>query len=162
MVRYGISLYGMWSIEENKFKQKTIHKNIILKPVLSWYTKVIQVKEIEKNSSVGYGQSYKVSKKTKIALIPIGYYDGYDRKLSNKGTVLIDGKKCNIIGRICMNLTIIDVSKLTTIKPGDIVTLAGKDRKKTITIDDMAKKIKTINYEVTTRINPNIPRLIIK
>ncbi|XOU94895.1 MAG: alanine racemase [Candidatus Kerfeldbacteria bacterium] len=161
MIRYGISLYGLWSIEEKKFRQRYINKNITLKPVLSWYTRVLQVKEIKKNSNIGYGQSYKTKKKTKIAIIPVGYYDGYDRKLSNNAQVLINGKRCSVIGRVCMNLTIIDVSKIPSIKPGDIVILIGKNKGEYISVDDLAKRIGTINYEVTTRINNNIPRLII-
>jgi len=156
LVRSGISIYGLHSIENS-------HKEYLkLKPVLSWLTKIIQIKVIPKNSYVGYGKSFKTKKKTTIALIPIGYWDGYDRKLSNRGQVLIQGKRCNIIGRVCMNLTIIDISKLKSVKTGEIVTLIGQQGKEKITVDELADQINTINYEVVTRINPLINRLLIK
>lgn len=162
IVRYGISLYGMWSIKEDNKIVKDIYKKVTLKPVLSWYTKIIQIKKLEAGSSVGYGQSYKTIKKTRIALIPVGYYDGYDRKLSNIGEVLIKGKRCKVIGKVCMNLTIIDVTKINSLKTGDIVTLIGKNRGQFITANELADKVGTINYEILTRINKIIPRLTTK
>lgn len=156
MVRTGISIYGQYSIG------KILKRSISLKPVLSWHTKIIQVKEIEKNTYVSYNRSFKTNKKTRIALIPIGYWDGYDRKLSNKSFVLIRNKKCKVLGNICMNLTIVDVSDIQKVKTGDIVTLIGQQGRYKITADDLAKICGTINYEILTRINPLIKRIITK
>lgn len=161
MVRVGISLYGLWSIENYSSKVKNIHPKFILRPALSWRTKIIQIKELSSGSTIGYGATYKTSKKIKLALIPVGYWEGYDRKLSNNGEVLVRGYRCPIRGRICMNLTMIDITKVKNAKVGDIVTLIGKDGGQEISVDQIADKTKTINYEVVTRINPLLPRLYI-
>jgi alanine racemase len=93
--------------------------------------------------------------------LPIGYNEGYIRLLSNKGNVLIGGKRCPVIGRVCMNLTIVDVTSVDGVKVGDEVVIIGKQGKQEITADQIAVETKTINYEVVTRINPLIPRIII-
>ncbi|MDP2683844.1 MAG: alanine racemase [bacterium] len=156
LVRSGISIYGLHSIENGH------NEYLKLKPVLSWHTKIIQIKVIPKNTYVGYGNSFKTKRQTTIALIPIGYWDGYDRRLSNKGQVLIQGQRCNIVGRVCMNLTMIDVTRLKSVKTDEIVTLIGQQKNKNITVDELAGQIDTINYEVVTRINPLMKRLLIK
>ncbi|EKD46166.1 MAG: hypothetical protein ACD_68C00123G0001 [uncultured bacterium] len=102
-----------------------------------------------------------MARKTRIAVLPVGYYDGLDRQLSNNGAVLIGGKRFPIIGNICMNMTLIKVSFGQPIKTGDLVTIIGKSGKEQISADDIAHRLKTINYEVVTRLNSTIPRLII-
>lgn len=159
LVRLGISLYGLWSIENNNKKQKKLRLKYNLKPALSWHTKIIQIKELPAKTKIGYGCTYQAKKKMKIALIPVGYWDGYDRKLSNNGEVLISGKQCKICGRVCMNLSIVDVTNLGSVKTGDKVTIIGGVGNHRITAEDLAKKIDTINYEVVTKINPLIPRV---
>ncbi|MBU0613105.1 alanine racemase [Patescibacteria group bacterium] len=161
LVRIGISAYGLWSVENDSINYSELRNKFNLKPALSWYTKIIQIKNINRGRSVGYGRSFKAKQNLKIALIPVGYWDGYDRKLSNIGEVLISGKRCRVIGRICMNLCIIDIGRLKNVRTGDKVTLIGTDGKNTITADELADKINTINYEIVTRINPNLPRIII-
>ena len=146
-------------MEKDGQRVKKLHSKLNLKPALSWHTKIIQLKDIPANHSVGYGCTYKTVKKTKLALIPVGYWEGYDRKLSNYGEVLVQEKKCKIRGRVCMNLTMIDVTHLTKVRVGETVTLLGTDGWQKISAEDMADKIRTINYEVITRINPNIPRI---
>jgi len=158
LVRLGISLYGLWSIENNGTKIKKQYSRFNLKPALAWYSKIIQIKELPAKTSVGYGLSYKTSKKIKIALIPVGYWEGYDRKLSNKGEILIRGHRCKIRGRICMNLTMVDITGLKNVKVGDKVTLIGQDSNQKISADELAEKTDTINYEVITKINPLLPR----
>ena len=108
-----------------------------------------------------YSAGPRTKKKTKIAVLPIGYWDGYDRLLSNSGQVLVHGKHCPIRGRICMNLTMVDVSGLANIKTGDEVVLVGSQGKERIRVEEIAHKTGTINYEVVTRINPLIPRIYI-
>lgn len=153
-VRLGIGLYGLYpSLQIKKM-------NLIkLKPVLSWKTRLIQVRKIPKNTLIGYGGAYQTRCQTRLGIIPVGYWDGLDRKLSNCGQVLFKGKKCAILGRICMNLTMIDLTGLNA-KTGDKVTLIGKQGGAEITADDLAKKINTINYEVVTRVNPQIKRIV--
>ncbi|MFA5134647.1 MAG: alanine racemase [Patescibacteria group bacterium] len=160
LVRIGISLYGLWSVEKDGLPVQILHKNFSLKPVLSWKTRIIQIKEIERGSAIGYGCTYTAKKKLTIAVLPVGYWEGYDRKLSNTGAVLIRGMRCPIRGRICMNLTMVDVSHLKSVRTGDSATLIGKDGPQTITADELAEKVGTINYEIVTRINPLIPRII--
>ncbi|MFA6105107.1 MAG: alanine racemase [Patescibacteria group bacterium] len=154
-VRIGLCSYGL-------YPDKKSRKKINLKPVLSWKTTVIQVKNVKKGTGISYGNTYKMPKNGKIAIIPVGYYDGYDRAWSNKAEVLINGKRCPVRGRVCMNLTMIDVSKLKNCKEGSIVTLIGADGKEEITADDLtALTPETINYEIVTRINPLIRRIVV-
>jgi len=149
-IRFGISLYGL-------HPAKSTENKINLKPALSWYTKVIQIKQIPKGTKVSYGGTFIAKKDMKIAILPVGYFDGYDRSLGNKAYVEIKGHKCAVLGRICMNLTIINVNKIKNIKAGDKVELIGQN----VTADDLGRWANTINYEIVTRINSTIPRIII-
>lgn len=161
LVRLGISIYGFWSSGETKVSASHKNINLNLKPVLTWKTIVAQVKNLPANTPVSYGLTETLTKDSKIAIIPVGYYDGYDRKLSSIGNILIHGQRCKIIGRVCMNMFVVDVSHVQDIKPEDEVVLIGKQGKEKITADEIAKKINTINYEVVTRINPLIKRIIV-
>lgn len=158
MVRLGIGLYGLWPSEENRRLTQKLYPDFYLKPVLTWKTRIIQIKEIPEGSSVGYDRTHCVSKQTRIAIIPVGYWDGYDRRLSNKGTVLINNQKAPIIGRIAMNLAIVDITGLQVLKDHE-VTLLGNH--KGLTADDLAYQCNTINYEIVTRINPLLTRRVI-
>ncbi|MDD4476815.1 MAG: alanine racemase [Patescibacteria group bacterium] len=150
-VRLGLSLYGIHPIK------KSI-KKIRLKPALSWHTKIIQVKDIPTGAKIGYGGTFTVSKPTKIAIIPVGYWDGFDRKFSNRAFVIIKGQKCPIRGRICMNLCMVEI-KNHKIKVGDEAIIIGKGKNKIITAENLAGWAETINYEIIDRINPLIPRI---
>lgn len=158
IVRLGIGLYGLWPSSHLEFLNK---KKIILKPVLRWVTHVAQVKILPANYPVGYGLTYITKKKTKIAVIPQGYSDGLPRYLSNKGKFMIDGKFANIIGRVAMNMIVVDVSSIKNVKEGDEVVVLGSQNKKKITAEDLANVLETINYEAVTSINPFLPRVII-
>ncbi len=153
-IRLGLSLYGLYPDDKSR-------KKIKLNPALAWKTKIIQVKEIPTGAKIGYGGTFVTKMPTKIAIIPVGYWDGYDRKFSNNSWVLIKGKYCPARGRICMNLTMIDVTHIPEIKAGEIVTLIGEDGKSAISADDLAKWAGTINYEIVDRINPLLPRVMI-
>ncbi len=159
MVRLGISMYGLWSSKETKAVAKNKNLELELKPALTWKTIVAQIKNIPSGTPIGYGLSERTSRDSKIAILPIGYYDGYDRKLSNVGNVLIRGKRCKVLGRVCMNMIIIDVTDVEKIELEDEVVLLGRQGKEEITAEDLAGKIGTINYEVVTRINPLIQRI---
>lgn len=158
IVRLGIGLYGMWPSEHLEYLNK---KNITLKPVLRWVTHVAQVKILPANYPVGYGLTYITKKITKIAVIPQGYFDGIPRVMSNNGYVLIKGKKAKILGRVAMNMMVVDVSNIKEVYQDDEVVILGKQGKLEITAEQIAKESNTINYEVTTRINPLLPRVIV-
>ena len=158
LIRLGIGAYGMWPSLHIKF----LYRNRMeLKPVLSWKTKIAQIKIIPAGNTVGYGLTFMVYKKTKIAVIPQGYADGFDRKLSNKGEVLIRGTRCKILGRVAMNMCVVDVSHLPNVKIEDEVVILGSQGGEQISAEEMAEKIDTINYEITTRISALLPRIIV-
>ncbi len=156
-IRLGLGLYGLWPSESSmKFKPA-----IELKPVLSWKSRVLQVKKIKAGETVGYGLSYRATKDAQIATIPVGYFDGYDRKLSNNSAVIIKDKKYPVRGNICMNLLMVELPAETTdIQGGSEVILLGQSDNYTITADELAQKAGTINYEIITRINQQISRLV--
>jgi alanine racemase len=160
MVRLGISMYGLWSSKETKAVAKNKNIDLDLKPVLTWKTIVAQVKTVKSGTPIGYGLTERVSRDSRIAVLPIGYFDGYDRKLSSVGNVLIHGKRCKILGRVCMNIIIVDVTDLEKIELENEVVLLGRQGREEVSAEDLAQKIGTINYEVVTRINSLIPRII--
>jgi alanine racemase len=157
IVRLGIGLYGFWPSDYIEYLYK---KKITLKPVLLWKTKVAQVKIIPAGETIGYGLSYLTKHKTKIAVIPQGYSDGLDRKLSNKGEVLISGKRCKILGRMAMNMFVVDVSYLKQVKAEDEVVIVGTQGKQQITAGEIAETIGTIHYEFVARLSALLPRVV--
>ena len=155
-VRPGIALYGL-------HPSRATQKMGTLYPVLSFKTKVIAVKTFKKGTAIGYGQTYITPRTTTIVTLPVGYFDGFDRGFSNRGQVLVHGVLCPVRGRVCMNLTMVEVPKniALRVKVGDEVVLLGKQKKAYITADDWAKKLDTISYEVVTRLGAHIPRITI-
>lgn len=156
VVRAGISLYGMWPSDEVK------KENINLAPVLSLKSCIVFLKELEKGRVISYGATYETSKNQRIATIPVGYGDGYPRSLSNKGYVLIHGKKAPICGRICMDQFMVDVTDIPEAKEGDIVTLVGKDHGAEITMEDIGDLSGRFNYEFACDLGKRIPRVYVK
>lgn len=156
-VRPGIIQYGMYPSEE-------VDKSIInLKPAMTLKANVILVKEVEKNTSISYGRIFTTQKTSKIATIPIGYADGYTRMLSNKGKVLIHGQYAPVVGRICMDQCMVDVSDLDCeVEVGDEVVLIGSQGDNVITAEDVAQSIGMINYELVCIVGKRIPRAFIK
>jgi len=153
MVRSGISTYGLYpSNEVNK-------DNLILKPAMTIKTRITFVKEVEEGVGVSYNSTYVTKKKTKIATIPVGYADGYPRQLSSKGRVLIHGKSVSIIGRICMDQFMVDVSDIDDVKAGDEVTLVGKDKNEFISVEELSSLAGSFNYEFVCDIGKRIPRV---
>lgn len=157
IVRIGIGLYGMWPSEDIR---KKLQKTIELQPIIKWVTHIAQIKTLAAGHTIGYGLTYTTTKPTKIAIIPQGYSDGYDRGFSNCGEVLIAGKKCRVLGRVAMNMFVADVSKIKNVKTEDEVVLLGEQKGKILTAEELAQKIGTINYEITTRISPLLPKII--
>jgi alanine racemase len=158
IVRTGIGLYGMWPSEDLRERFET--KKFKLKPVLRWVTHIAQIKTVPKNYSIGYGNTCITKKRTKIAVIPQGYSDGYDRGLSNMGEVLIKGKRCRVLGRIAMNMFVVEVTHLKKVKNEDEVVLLGPQGKENISTEEISNYLSTINYEITSRIYPIIPRIV--
>ena len=161
MVRVGIGLYGLWPSSETRVSAKQKGVEMDLRPVLTWKTRIAHIKELPEGSVVSYGCTEKLTARTKIAILPIGYFDGCDRGLSSIGNVLVHGKRCKILGRICMDMTVIDINNIPDVKLEDEVVLLGKQGSEIIGAEEIAKKINTINYEVVTRINPLIKRIIV-
>jgi alanine racemase len=160
MVRPGISCYGMWpSSETYDAYIHEIKNGFKLTPALTWKAKIAQVKSIPAGDPVGYGCTYKTEKDTKIAIIPVGYYDGYDRGITN-GHVLINDQISPVRGRVCMNIIMADITGIPNVSTEDEAVLIGRCGDKEITAEDFASWAGTINYEVTTRINDRIPRII--
>lgn len=155
-VRAGIILYGYYPSDEvNKSKLK-------IKPALSLKTKVSHVKEMEEGMYISYGRTFETTRKSKIATIPIGYADGYSRLLSGKAKVIIKGKFANVVGRICMDQCMIDVTDIDDVSVGDEVILLGEQGNLKYNADDMARDMGTISYEVLCMIKQRIPRIYIK
>lgn len=157
LLRLGIGAYGLWPSEQLRERYKG---TVTLQPVLSWKSHVAQVKVLPKGYAVGYGRTYITDKETKVAIIPQGYSDGYDRGLSNKGTVLIGDTRCSIIGRVAMNMIVADVTG-KDIAAEDEVVLMGAQGTETISAEDIAQTIGTINYEVVARLSALLPRIIV-
>ena len=156
MVRSGIINYGLYPSDE-------VHKDhLALKPALSLLSTVIYVKDIEKGDSVSYGATFTAPKRMRIATIPVGYGDGYFRAYSGKGAVLIKGKRAPILGRICMDQFMVDVSDIPGVREGDDVTLIGRDGEEEITADELAALAGTISYEVLCDLGKRLPRVYLR
>lgn len=160
IVRLGIGMYGLWPSEHIKYRWGKGTHRLELRPVLSWKTQVAQVKTLPAGRTIGYGLSYMTHEPTKVALVPQGYADGIGRNLSNKSTVLIGGTYCKILGRVSMNMFVVDVTHLPEVGEGDEVVLLGKQGEVEIAADKLAEIGETINYEITTKISPLLPRII--
>ena len=162
IVRIGISAYGYWpSRQTHALYLEKNRKKIVFKPVLSWYAKVAQVKHIKKGSAIGYGLSYRAYNNVKIIVVPVGYYDGYDRKLSNVSQVLVNGVKAPVRGRICMDMFMVDVTHIKNVHVNDRVVVLGQENHEQVNADMLAELAGTINYEILARINPLIPRVVV-
>lgn len=151
--RAGIALYGVSPIQEY---------NINLKPLMSLKSVVAFIKIVHKGTSISYGRKFIADKDIKVATIPIGYADGYPRALSDKGFVLINGQIAPIIGTICMDQLMVDVTSINNIKSGDIVTLIGSDGKNIIRFEDISKLINCIPYETMCLVGKRVPRVYYK
>ncbi len=153
MVRCGISTYGLYPSEEvNK-------ERIRLEPAMEIKTHVCYVKEVGPGVGIGYGSTFVTEKATKIATIPVGYGDGYPRQLSSKGRVLIHGQSAPILGRVCMDQFMIDVTGIAHVEQGDVVTLVGKDGDEFISVEELADMSYSFNYEFVCNVGKRIPRI---
>lgn len=151
MVRLGVSLYGYYPSNECVEKMK-------LAPALSLVTKIVKIRTHPEGRFISYGRTFQTKRKSVIGILPIGYADGFIRRNSNNGYVLVRGKKAALIGRVCMDQTMIDLTDIPEAKEGDDVTLIGTQGNESITMEDFAEKIGTITYEVTCLLTKRIPR----
>ncbi len=158
LVRIGIGLCGLWPSKESR---EAFRRKIKLEPVLSWKTIVGQIKNLPEGSRVGYDFTETLNRSSSVAVLPIGYWHGFPRSLSSIGKVLIRGSEVKVIGRVSMDMISVDVTDVKNVKVGDEVILIGKSEKSEISIDDMAYLSDTINYEIVTRLNPLIKRIMV-
>ncbi len=177
-VRAGIALYGLWPSEETRLLMiaaahhlgNVLHDAEVqargvkllasfLRPALSFKTRLVQVKEIANGSPVGYGCTWRARRASRVGVIPVGYADGFDRHLSNRGTVLVCGQRAPLVGRVCMNLAMVDVTDVAGAERDDEVVLIGSQGDQEVTAEEMAEQIATINYEVVTRLRSDLPRI---
>lgn len=152
VVRPGISLYGYYPSAE-------VAPTAGLRPALTWLTRVAWVKDVPPGTCIGYGCTYRTPTAARIATLPLGYADGYPRALSNVGEVLIGGKRAPIVGRVCMDQIMVDVSDVPGVACGDEAVLLGRQGDQVITADDIARRIGTINYEILTGVGKRVPRV---
>ena len=155
-VRPGIILYGYYPSNE------VSKDNLSIKPALTLKAKISHVKELDKDMYISYGKTFKTNKKTIVATLPIGYGDGYPRALGENAKIIVNGKFAKIIGRICMDQCMIDVTDIENVKAEDDVIILGEEGNFKFNADDMAEALGTINYEILCRIKSRIPRVYIK
>ena len=153
MVRPGIAMYGCYHVT------KPLPNSIELKPAMTLKTRIIQIKKVPRDFPVSYGHAWRTSSTTRIATVAAGYADGVNRLLSSRGFMLVNGEKAPIVGRICMDLTMLDIASLPDARVDDEVVIMGSQKNATITADDIASMINTISYEVLTSVSARVPRI---
>jgi alanine racemase len=159
MLRSGIGLYGLWPSRETMVSAREKGGTVPeFRPVLSWKTRLAQVKKLPEGTYVGYGCSYRTMRPTILGVLPVGYADGYDRAFGNRAHVLVRGRRAPVIGRICMNLCMVDLTDVPGALLEDEVVLLGRSGDEQVSAETMAEWAGTINYEVVTRISPLLPR----
>jgi alanine racemase len=155
MVRAGISLYGLYPSDEVR------KSSIPLTPALAWKARIVHLKQVPAGFHVSYGMTHRTAQPTTIATVPVGYGDGYSRLLSNRGVMLVGGRRASIVGRVCMDLTMIDVGHIPAVAVDDEVVMLGRQGEEAVTADEIAALVGTINYEVVTAISGRVPRIFI-
>jgi len=162
LVRPGIAVYGHWPSKETYLSYLLEGgKNDLFQPVLTWKTRITQLKHLLPDAFIGYGCTYKTTSPTRLAVLPIGYYDGYSRALSNQAYVLIKGKRAPVRGRVCMNIIVVDITDIKNVNLEDEALLIGQTKRDSISAEQIAEWAKTINYEILARLSPAIKRIIV-
>lgn len=167
LVRVGIAAYGLWPSTETYAaalalpEQREGRGGFLpdLEPALTWRARIVQVKTVPAGGWVGYGRTYRCTHATRIAIVPVGYHEGYDRSLSNLAHMLVEGGRAPVRGRVCMNMAMIDVTDHPGVGVGSVVTLLGRDGEERVSAEDLARWAGTINYEIVSRIHPSVPRV---
>ncbi len=155
LVRVGIAAYGLWPSKETlaAFSERHGRAPPTLRPVLSWRARLAQVKDVPAGAFVGYGRTFRATRPSRIGILPVGYHEGYDRRLSNVAHVLVRGQRAPVRGRVCMNMTMVDVTDVPDAAVGDVATLLGADGDERVSAEQLASWMGTIHYEVVARIH---------
>lgn len=159
MARFGVALYGLWPSDEVRKTAQKKKRKVTLKPALAWQVKISEIKKVKKGEPIGYDCSEKVKRDSTIGVVPIGYWHGFPRHASSRAIVLVKDKTAKILGKVSMDMSVIDLTNIGKVKQGDVATIIGLNQKKTLPCEDLASKCETINYEIVTRINPEITRI---
>jgi alanine racemase len=155
-VRTGIGIYGLWPSPETEAVMRKQH--VVLEPALSWRTEIVTIHAVPAHTPVGYGCAYHTKRPSRIAVLPIGYAEGLPRSAGDRAAVLVDGRRCRVVGRICMNMSFVDVTEVESAIPGTAVTLIGRDETAFIGADELAAACGTIAYEIVARLPAGVPR----
>ncbi|HEX5043978.1 MAG TPA: alanine racemase [Candidatus Polarisedimenticolaceae bacterium] len=163
LARIGISMYGLWPSKETYVSLLERGKPALdLQPVLTWKTRVAQVKDVPEGAYVGYGCTWRAGRDSRIAVLPVGYFEGYDRGLSGLAHVLVRGRRAPLRGRVCMNMCMVEVTDIPGVGVEDEVVLLGHQGEERIPAEQVAAWCGTISYEVVSRIHPGLPRLVVQ
>ncbi len=162
LVRVGISLYGLWPSRETMISCREEMGSLPdLQPVLAWKSRIAQVQTVPEGDFVGYGCTWRATRESKIAVLPVGYNEGYDRRLSGTAHVLVRGRRAPVRGRVCMNMCMVDVTDIPGASLEDEAVLLGGQGEERISAEQVAAWCGTIPYEVVTRIHPSLPRIVV-
>jgi len=156
LVRVGISTYGLWPSPETR---NALSEPIALEPALSWRTTLVSVRDVPAGTSVGYGCTFHTERPSRIGVLPIGYAEGIPRVASNRGAVLVEGSRAPIVGRVCMNMTMVDVTDIPLAHAGSVATLIGSNGNETLGAEDWGRWADTIDYEIVARLPAELPRV---
>ncbi len=167
-VRVGIAAYGFWPTQEVRMRylmetegRQALGQKDPLKRVISWKSLVMAIKDVTPGQFVNYGLFYQATKKRRVAIVPVGYSEGFSRALSNRGRVLINGRRCQVIGAVNMNMISVDVTGIPEVKPGTEVVLIGRQKRQQISISSFSNMSDEMNYEVLVRLPERIPRVVV-
>jgi alanine racemase len=163
LVRVGISMYGHWPSRETRLSWTLEHRGTAfdLRPVMTWKTLVGQIQPVEHGESVGYGRTWTAARRSIIAVLPVGYSDGYSRALGNRSRVIIRGRYAPVVGRVCMNIMMVDVTDIEGVEIGDEVTLLGGREADVVSAEELASLSETINYEMLACLSPSVARVVV-
>jgi alanine racemase len=162
LARIGISLYGLWPSRETYVSCLRREKpELDLRPVMTWKTRVAQVKQVPEGDFVGYGCTYRATRDSRVAVIPVGYHEGFDRGLSNVAHVLIRGRRAPVRGRVCMNMCMVDVTDIPDVALEDEVVLLGSQGDEQVSAEQLAAWCGTISYAIVARVHPPLPRVVV-
>lgn len=163
MVRVGISMYGHWPSRETRLSWILEHggRHVELRPAAEWKAMVGQIQQVRKGETVGYGRTWTALRPSRLAVLPVGYSDGYPRVLGNRSRVAIGGHAAPVVGRVCMNIMMVDVTDVEGVSVGDEAVLIGRQGEVTVTAEELAGLAGTINYELLARLSPAIRRVVV-
>ncbi|MCE9597609.1 MAG: alanine racemase [Spirochaetia bacterium] len=167
IVRVGISLYGMWPSRETRISARSmpgadLPADFDLVPALTWKTRIVHINSVSAGTPIGYGCTHRPVQDTRVAVLPVGYFEGYDRRLSNKSHVLVLGCRAPLLGRVCMNMIMVDITHIPGATVQTEAVLIGTSGSETVSADDLAGLSDTINYQVTTAIQSQLPRVLVR